>query len=103
MNRLLVARHDGVSRRVLPGAQTLEAKLSFVIGKGAGNIHGEEQRRDPTNHGASLPQKECWVPTMPCATQVEANVPGLARLVRALDSMSTAERRRNAAHRVSRG
>jgi hypothetical protein len=50
----MVARNDGVNRRVLPRAQTREAKLSFVIGKGAGNVHGEEQRRDLTNHGASL-------------------------------------------------
>ena len=38
VNRLLVARHDGVNRRVLPRAQTLEAKLSFVIRKGARKV-----------------------------------------------------------------
>jgi hypothetical protein len=57
VNRLLVARNDGVNWRVLPRTQTLEAKLSFVIGKGAGDVQGEELRRDLTNHGASLLQK----------------------------------------------
>jgi hypothetical protein len=54
VNRLPVTHDDGVNRRVLPRAQTLEAKLRFLIGKGAGDVHGEEQRRDLTNHGASL-------------------------------------------------
>ena len=44
VNRLLVARNDGVNRWVLLRAQTLEAKLSVVIAKGARNVHGEEQR-----------------------------------------------------------
>lgn len=54
VNRLLVARNDGVNRRILPRAQTLEAKLSFVIGKGGRDVQGEELRRDLTNHEASL-------------------------------------------------
>ena len=54
VNRLLAARNDGVNRWVLPPAQTLEAKLSFVIGKGARNIRGEEYRHDLANHWASL-------------------------------------------------
>src|SRR5712671_448846 len=58
VNRLLVARNDGVKRRVLPRAQTLEGKLSLVIDKGAGDVHGEEHRHDLTNHGASLLPKD---------------------------------------------
>jgi hypothetical protein len=52
MNRMLIARNDGVNRRGLPRAQTLEAKLVVVIGKGARNVHGEELRCDLTDHGA---------------------------------------------------
>ena len=51
---MLVACNDGVNGRVLPGAQTPEAKLICVIGKSAGNVQGEELRRDLTNHGQSL-------------------------------------------------
>src|SRR5882762_4398420 len=56
MNHLLVARHDGVDRRILPRAQTCEAKLAGVIGERCGNVHGEEDRRNLTEHGPSLPQ-----------------------------------------------
>ena len=52
VNRLLVARNDGVNRRVLPRTQTLEAKLSFVIGKGGEDVLSEELRRNLTNHWA---------------------------------------------------
>src|SRR5215472_10063309 len=57
MNLMLVARNNGVNRRVLPGAQTLKAKLIFVISKSAGDVHGEELGRDLTDHGPSLLQK----------------------------------------------
>jgi hypothetical protein len=60
---MLVARNDGVNRRVLSRAQTLKAKLILVIGKSVGNVYGEEQRRNLTNHGPSLLQKKRWVPT----------------------------------------
>jgi hypothetical protein len=56
VNRVPVARHDGVDRRILPRPQTFEAKLVFVIGDRAGNIRGEELRCDLTDHGASVPQ-----------------------------------------------
>jgi hypothetical protein len=56
MNHLLVARHDGVDRRILLSAQTREAKLAGVIGECCGNVHGEEHRRNLTEHGPSLPQ-----------------------------------------------
>jgi hypothetical protein len=54
MNRVLVARNDGVLRRILPRTQTLEAKLRLVIRKGPGYVQSEELRRDPTNHGIPL-------------------------------------------------
>jgi hypothetical protein len=50
VNRLLVARHDCIDRRILPRPQTFEAKLFFVIGERSGNVHGEEQRRNLTDH-----------------------------------------------------
>jgi hypothetical protein len=65
MNHLLVARHDGVDRRILPRPQTFETKLACVIGECCGNVDsrapvstgdGEEHRRNLTEHGASLPQ-----------------------------------------------
>jgi hypothetical protein len=57
MNRMLVAGNDGVNRRVLPRAQTLETKLILVIGKSSGNVPGEELRRNLTDDGPSLVQK----------------------------------------------
>jgi hypothetical protein len=65
MNHLLVARHDGVDRRILARPQTCETKLGGVIGERCGNVRsrarvstgdGEEHRRNLTDHGASLPQ-----------------------------------------------
>src|SRR5260370_658073 len=56
MNHLLVARHDGVDRRILPRHQTCEAKLACVIGERCGNVHGEEYGRNLTEHVPSLPQ-----------------------------------------------
>ena len=44
-----------MDRRVLPRAQTLEAKLVLVVSERAGNVRGEEQRRDLTDHGVSVP------------------------------------------------
>src|SRR5262249_31420139 len=64
VNRVLVAGHDSVNRRVLPRAQTLETKLGFVIVKGAGDVQGEELRRDLANHGASVPQSRAINPTI---------------------------------------
>jgi len=54
MNRMLVALNDGINRRVLPRAQTLEAKLVLVIGESSGNVPGEEHGRNLTDHGRSL-------------------------------------------------
>src|SRR5437899_7238586 len=54
VNRLLVASHDGIDRRILPRPQTFEAKLVFVIGERSGNVYGEEQRRNLTDHLPSL-------------------------------------------------
>jgi hypothetical protein len=65
MNHLLVARHDGVDRRILPRPQTFEAELACVIGERCGNVDsrvpvstgdGEEHRRNLTDHWPSLPQ-----------------------------------------------
>ena len=50
VNRVLVPRHDGVHRRILPRPQTLEAKLVFVVGERSGNVRGEELRCDLTDH-----------------------------------------------------
>src|SRR5882762_8886135 len=55
MNHLLVARDDGVDRRILPRPQTCEAKLGCVIGECCGNVCGEEYRRNLTEHVPSLP------------------------------------------------
>src|SRR5438477_214402 len=54
VNYLLVARHDGIDRRILPRPQTFEAKLVFVIGERSGNVYGEEQRYNLTDHVPSL-------------------------------------------------
>src|SRR5258708_39964053 len=62
MNHLLVARHDGVDRRILPRPQTFETKLACVIGERCGNVHGEEHRRNLTDHGPSLPQMAWGAP-----------------------------------------
>src|SRR6266849_3471269 len=43
-------------RRILPRPQTFEAKLACVIGERCGNVHGEEHRRNLTDHVPSLPQ-----------------------------------------------
>ena len=56
MNRLLVARHDGVDRRIQPRPPACEAKFAGVIGERCGNVHGEEYRRNLTEHVPSLPQ-----------------------------------------------
>jgi len=56
MNHLLVARHDGIDRRILPRPQTCEAKLACVIGERCGNVPPEEHRRNLTEHGPTLPQ-----------------------------------------------
>jgi hypothetical protein len=56
VNCVLVARHDGVDRWILPCAATLEAKLVFVIGERAGNVRREKLRRDLTDNGPSLAQ-----------------------------------------------
>jgi hypothetical protein len=53
MNRVLVARNDGIDRRILPHALTLEAQLVFVIGESGRNVRSEEQRRDLTDHEPS--------------------------------------------------
>lgn len=57
VNRLLIARNDGLNRRVLPRAQTLEAEVIFVVDKSAGRLHGVELRRHPTDYGPSLQRK----------------------------------------------
>jgi hypothetical protein len=63
MNHLMVARHDGVDRRILPRAQTCETKLACVIGERRGNVDsrapvstgdGEEHRRNLTERRPSL-------------------------------------------------
>jgi hypothetical protein len=46
LNRALVTSNDCVDRRILPRAQTFEAKLVFVIGEGDGNVLNEELRRN---------------------------------------------------------
>jgi hypothetical protein len=56
MNRVLVAFNDGVYRRMLPRAQTFEAKLVLVIGESGRNVSSEELRRDLTDHEPSLVQ-----------------------------------------------
>ena len=61
MDRVRVARNDGVDWRVLPRAQTLEAELFFVISESGGNVRGEELRRDLTDHKPSLVQKKAII------------------------------------------
>src|SRR5438309_7444574 len=46
----------GIDRRILPLPQTFEAKLVFVIGERSGNVYGEEQRYNLTDHVPSLLQ-----------------------------------------------
>ena len=50
MNRVLVARNNGVDWRILPRAHAFEAELVFVIGKSGGNVRGEELGRDLADH-----------------------------------------------------
>ena len=54
VDRVVVARHDGVVRRILPRPQTLEAKLVFVLGERGRNVGGEELWCDPTDHRSIL-------------------------------------------------
>src|SRR6059058_551984 len=54
MNHLVVARHDGVDRGILPRAQTGEAQLAGVIGERCGNVRGEEHGRNLAEHGESV-------------------------------------------------
>ena len=56
VNHLLVARHNGIDRRILSRPQTFEAKVVFVIGKRTRNVDGEEQRRNLKDHVTSLQQ-----------------------------------------------
>ena len=57
MNRVLVARNDGIDWRILPRAQTFEAKLVLVIGESGGNVRGEKLRRDLADPESSLVPK----------------------------------------------
>src|SRR6266852_4506920 len=77
MNHLLVARHDGVDRRILPRPQTFETELACVIGERCGNVHGEEHRRNLTEHGASLPQMAGRTPLRDCPSLISSG--GVAR------------------------
>jgi hypothetical protein len=45
MNSVLVARDDGVDRRVMPRAQTFKPKLVPVIRESGSQVRGEELRR----------------------------------------------------------
>ncbi|MGI9072741.1 MAG: hypothetical protein ACR2JB_15850 [Bryobacteraceae bacterium] len=56
VNRVLVARNDGVDRRMLPRSQTFEAKLLFVIRESGRDVRSEELRRNLTDHEPSLVQ-----------------------------------------------
>jgi hypothetical protein len=61
VNRVRVARHNGVDGRILPHPAAFEGKLVFLIGDRAGNVRSEVLRRDltdhgATDHGASVPQ-----------------------------------------------
>src|SRR6266853_3492666 len=90
MNHLLVARHDGVDRRILPRPQACEAKLACVIGERCGNVHGEEYGRDLTEHGESLPQM-AELPCGDCASLISSG--GVSRadsiLLYVVDSSAT--------------
>ncbi len=57
VNCVLVACHNGVYRRILPRAQTFEAKLLFVIGDCSENVISQELRCDLTNHATSVPYR----------------------------------------------
>src|SRR5215831_8728441 len=52
VDSVVVARDDGVDGRVLPGAETVEAKFVSVIGERRGDVDGEELRGDLADHGA---------------------------------------------------
>jgi hypothetical protein len=52
VNRVLVAGHNGIDRRILPRPQTFEAELVFVIVECCGNIDREELRCDLADNGA---------------------------------------------------
>ena len=54
VNRLLVARHDCINRRVLPRPHTLGAELVSVVGKRSWNVNGEELRCNLADHVPSL-------------------------------------------------
>jgi len=52
VDSMLVARDDGVDRRVIPGAETLEAKCVSVIREGRRQVRSEELGRDLADHRA---------------------------------------------------
>jgi hypothetical protein len=52
VHAVLVARDDGVDRRVIPSADTVEAKFVLVIREGGSHFRGEELGRNLPNHGA---------------------------------------------------
>src|SRR3954462_12535171 len=50
VDSVLVTRDDSVLRRVLPGAETVEAKFVFVISNSRRDVRGEELGRDLADH-----------------------------------------------------
>lgn len=50
VNRLLVARHNGIGCPISPTALTLKTELVLVPGKRGVHVGGEEQRYDLSNH-----------------------------------------------------
>ena len=52
VDSVLIARHDGVDRWILPGAETFEAKRVPVVGEGRRHVRGEELGRDLADHVA---------------------------------------------------
>jgi hypothetical protein len=56
VNSVLVPRDDGIDRRLLPGAETLEAKLVSVIREGRRQVRREELGRDWRIISSTLPR-----------------------------------------------
>jgi hypothetical protein len=52
MNSVLVARDDGIDRRVIPSAETFEAKFVPVVRESRRQVCGEELGRDLADHRA---------------------------------------------------
>ncbi len=70
MDSVLVAHDDSVDRRVIPRADTVEAKSVLVVREGRSHFRGEELGCDLPNHGAqhTTVLYRAFLAAKPCVT-----------------------------------